>query len=477
VKKKSHTLTEGRSRRVVKHALPAIFGNALEEEVCEPEHPVFISSVYHGRMAATSSRFGEHLNAAEPQTINQIPEQTSEKRDRQQLSDKQNKFECVDCEDKVTFSRKSDSDRHKRLKHSHGDHQHYVCNAKGCFRGQARWSFARSDKLTSHTKATHNLNTIFDQCPIQDCSFGSCTLEVLGVHIQRAHQYQGYEAGRAVLNVTSCKALRCPLWRCGKHVSAKKLLQHITSHAKEEIEAANPSLQLIGLLVQSAPGYDVAIQVVCPVCHTLSTDVEHFTRHVSTAHLYKPGSGGSEHFEKWKAYLRQHWLAVLVSSVNELLPWSSLDRVNTKTGSALGCPSCTFSVTDYFPRHYWDSDQMNKETEVKQHHLSLLRPEAEVVRELYPYRMQILRLWPEFVTHPVFADFDQPQQQSRGGPSRVQPSLSGHRNNDFETTDWTAHTSNQPQHCQSEAQTSLVSHFDDDFEIPDWTTYDFNISM
>jgi hypothetical protein len=43
------------------------------------------------------------------------------------------------------------------------------------------------------------------------------------------------------------------------------------------------------------------------------------------------------------------------------------------------------------------------------HHLSLLRPEAEVVAELYPYRMQILRLYSEFVSHPVFADFDQPQ--------------------------------------------------------------------
>jgi len=42
------------------------------------------------------------------------------------------------------------------------------------------------------------------------------------------------------------------------------------------------------------------------------------------------------------------------------------------------------------------------------HHLDLLSPEAEAVAELYPYRMEMLRLYPEFVSHPVFADFDQP---------------------------------------------------------------------
>jgi hypothetical protein len=50
----------------------------------------------------------------------------------------------------------------------------------------------------------------------------------------------------------------------------------------------------------------------------------------------------------------------------------------------------------------------------------MLRPEAEVVAELYPHRMQILRLYPEFVSHPVFADFDQPQAGI--APSSYKPS-------------------------------------------------------
>jgi hypothetical protein len=46
-----------------------------------------------------------------------------------------------------------------------------------------------------------------------------------------------------------------------------------------------------------------------------------------------------------------------------------------------------------------------------------LRPEVEVVAELHPFRMTILRLWPDFVNHPVFADFDQLPQQSTSASS------------------------------------------------------------
>ena len=48
-----------------------------------------------------------------------------------------------------------------------------------------------------------------------------------------------------------------------------------------------------------------------------------------------------------------------------------------------------------------------KDHSVATHHLSLLRSEAEVIHELRPYRMQILWLYPEFVTHPIFADLEQ----------------------------------------------------------------------
>ena len=35
-----------------------------------------------------------------------------------------------------------------------------------------------------------------------------------------------------------------------------------------------------------------------------------------------------------------------------------------------------------------------------------MRPTEQIIEDLYPFRMQILRLYPDFVTHPIFADFD-----------------------------------------------------------------------
>jgi hypothetical protein len=383
------------------------------------------------------------------------------------------------CKSRRTFKSSYELARHERTQH--GD-KHFVCDAHGCFQGQLPRSFARPDKLTSHIKALHGQQTVFAKCPIADCNFGSCTLDVLGVHIQRLHPDDEY--GRAVLNATSCKTLRCPLWHCGKHCTAKKMLQHITSHAKEEIEAANPSLQLMGLLVQSVPGYAVTIQVICPACRTASASMEHFIRHLSTFHLCTPQSGGSKHFEQWKAYLLQNLDKYRSSArVNKLTPWSSLEIATLSAKRGFRCPSCPFSVAGVGG---YGSDQADKERAIKEHHLSLLRPEAEVVKELYPHRMQILRLWPEFVTHPVFADFDQPRKQSESGPSQAQPSLPGHVHDAFEIPDWTAHdfvpqpafaNLDQPQGGPSEVQPSFSEQFNENFWNTDWTTYDFNASM
>ena len=77
--------------------------------------------------------------------------------------------------------------------------------------------------------------------------------------------------------------------------------------------------------------------------------------------------------------------------------------------------------------------QQKKRALIREHHLSFLRPEAEVISELYPRRMAILRLWPEFVTHPVFADFDQFPQQSTSVPE-TQESYVGQHQDEFEIT-------------------------------------------
>jgi hypothetical protein len=389
------------------------------------------------------------------------------------------------CKNKGTFKSSYELIRH--MKAQHGD-KRFRCDAQGCYKGQLPWSFARPDKLTSHIKAVHGCKTNFARCPADRCKFGPCALDVLGVHLQ--HQHPDHEHGRAILNATPCKTLKCPLWRCGKYVTSKKLLDHLSGHTKADIEAAKQSLESESLLVEfTASGDRSHIHVLCPVCNTINVSVEQFVRHLSSEHLYAPRSGGSEHFEKWKACLAQNLEKIMCRTryFNKILPWSSFKVHTLLAKRDFCCPFCPFSVAGVGRD---GPDQRNKERAIEEHHLSFLRPEAEVVRELYPYRMQILRLWPEFVTHPVFADFDQPQHQSEGGPSETQASSRSHVNDGYEFPDGPAHgllahsvladfdqSQQRSRGGPSERQPPFANQVNDDFEIPDWATYDFNTPM
>lgn len=282
----------------------------------------------------------------------------------------------------------------------------FRCRATGCYNKQLPWTFSRSDKLTAHIKAMHTRDTVFTACPVGGCGFGPHDLETLGVHIERAHK--SCKEGRAVLNASTCKVRKCPLWRCGKHVTARKLLSHVAGHVGNEVLAATSKLESEGLVVlpssdSSQPDHELVITVQCPVCNTMSNDVDDFITHFWTSHLFLPGSGGAEHFVAWKEFLMDLVWHKYRDMIKDGLPWIRLDSFEGYIGIHEGveCPSCGLVI------HNWDREAVRNE--VSAHHLSLLRPEAEVKAELRPYRMQILRLYPEFVSHPVFADFDQPQ--------------------------------------------------------------------
>jgi hypothetical protein len=305
---------------------------------------------------------------------------------RKQKGKKSRQLKCSfeNCTHEGNFSGSYELGRHVRVKHHVGTKK-FVCNAEKCFNKHLRqpWTFARSDKLTAHIKATHTRDTVFAACPVTGCAFGRCTLDPLGVHITSVHQMEILwsakegERVRAFLNASSCKVRKCPLWRCGKHVKAPELLRHVTKHAKNDVLAAIPELEHEGLVVlpvpsssqQSVAQFGLVINVSCPICNTTSEDIDHFITHLWNRHLFLDGSDGADHFIAWRSALIENASKWRHADVR-LLPWSA--------------PASA-------------------------HHLSLLRSETEVVAELYPYRMQILRLYPEFVSHPVFADFDQPQ--------------------------------------------------------------------
>lgn len=232
----------------------------------------------------------------------------------------------------------------------------------------------------------------------------------LWVYIHRSHH--ALEECRAVLNATPCKTRRCPLWRCGKHSTANQLMAHIQTHASNDLEAAKSALETEDFLIESTTQNGIAVHVICPVCHAVSADTIHFMQHLTTDHLQTSNSGGYVHFEKWKAYWNQKTPKLDAAEIKNLLPWSHINGFSTpRRVSEYRCPCCSFSVADIGGFH-WAHGQEDKRALIREHHRSFLRPEAEVVAELYPHRMAILRLLPEFVTHPVFADFDQFSQQS-----------------------------------------------------------------
>lgn len=323
------------------------------------------------------------------------------------------KCDFPDCTHEGTFPRTWELRRHMESKH-HVGAKRFVCCAERCLNKQSQspWAFTRSDKLTAHVKATHNRDTIFAACPIDGCNLGHCTLETLGVHIARAHK--DCEAGRAILNASSCKVRKCPLWRCGKHVKTRDLQGHVAGHPKHDVLAATLELNHEGLVVkhaavssqQDSAHLGLVINVPCPICNTTSDDMDHFVTHFWANHLFLAGSGGADHFKAWKSVLIRH------TPNSDLLPWANLRYwVLSRRGlETIACPSCLLTFGDSGRSRYrMTNSQRAAMDAIFTHHLSLLRPEAEVIAEVFPHRVQILRLYPEFVSHSVFADFDQPQ--------------------------------------------------------------------
>jgi hypothetical protein len=332
-------------------------------------------------------------------------------RARKHTESLQLKCDFEGCTHQGTFPRDWELTRHK-AKHNVGPGS-FVCRAEGCFNKQMPWTFTRSDKLTSHIKAVHTRDTVFAACPIINCNLGRCNLETLGVHIERKHK--NWPEGRAVLNASTCKVRKCPLWRCGKSLTARELPGHVSEHAKDEVMEAISNLKSEGLNAAAISGSSgMIITVSCPICDATSDDIGGFIAHLWTSHLFLAGSDGVDHFAAWKSTLTENTLSPEHAKIASLLPWTAFEghlRFGCRQ-KMFRCSSCLLHCLrgDEGRRDLSESQRAARNA-VSILHLSLLRPEAEVIAELHPHRMQILRLYPEFVSHPVFADFDPPQSE------------------------------------------------------------------
>lgn len=304
------------------------------------------------------------------------------------------KCSVPNCEHEGLFARQFELDRHISTKHS--DHKPFHCGAINCFDKTLPWRFARSDKLANHIRAKHHREVLFADCPADLCDISPRTLEALAVHIQLAHPALSGEA-RAIVSVALGQKRKCPWWRCAKHISCDKLFAHLNDHQPEEIIAAQDSIHFEGFALADTTvtlgALAPLIQIVCPVCKAAVSNFKQFVHHVWASHLFIDASTGPYHFLEWRDTLKRLVRQTSRTSVTDLHPWTALTvDLHYSDTKLFRCPNCRFSSSAY------------SGNSARDHHLTLLRPQEDVVAEMYPVRFQILRLYPESATHPVFHD-------------------------------------------------------------------------
>lgn len=184
----------------------------------------------------------------------------------------------------------------------------------------------------------------------------------------------------------------------------------MSEHTAQEVYAARLSPGFESLVVrrltagvseqEATPNF--SIDVCCPICSILSPNLEQFRHHLLASHVFYDSVYGPGHFHAWKDSLKR-----IVegtddsSSIEALQPWTRLGKLGLFPELIMQCPSCFFFVDD----GHNDTDAAAMNT-IHGHHLALLRSEDATAVEIYPHRMQILRLFPEFISHPVFEDLE-----------------------------------------------------------------------
>jgi hypothetical protein len=294
------------------------------------------------------------------------------------------------CKRKEIFARNFELKRH--IDQKHGGNRLYTCGALGCFKlGSTRWTFPRLDKLTDHIRVAHNYSTTFSGCPVHSCSLVPLPLDVLGVHLRRAHS--GYKAeARAITNATNLNVRRCPLSGCNnKLFGSEEYLIHLESHGAEDLRAANSNACFESIVFEcvNIPGTTsdittgLIVKIACPACKTITPTVDQFKMHLWTNHLFLNPPHNIGHFLAWKDVLKKH-------HIQDIEPWS--ERV-AHLYTSIKCSRCIHSIFTVHDREVAQAQ-----------HPGLLRPTEQIVSELMPFRMQILRLYPDFLTHSIFED-------------------------------------------------------------------------
>ena len=290
----------------------------------------------------------------------------------------------LDCNYEGIFHREYELQRH--IQATHSGTKSFRCPFPGCYDRTEPTAFTRSDKLTSHIRSTHGR----DSGKLLNCCVGLCNqvslpIDLLGVHIIHRHGMLMFEPpfieddkARGLVHAASTAYRQCPLWRCAKPLSLANLMQHLTTHTTGELDDEFEALRSDGYLVSEiANSPFVQVRVQCPVCHQTFIPHEDLQEHIDEEHLIAQGQ--QEHFRKWKKYSKD---SQKLAHTCNFRPWK--EWFTKRRWDVARCPCGVISFRTY----------------MLDHHLSMMVD----VEEIKPYRRAILKLYPDFATHPVWKD-------------------------------------------------------------------------
>ncbi|OCL08970.1 hypothetical protein AOQ84DRAFT_30485 [Glonium stellatum] len=273
------------------------------------------------------------------------------------------------CRSKKTFKRNYELQRHRK---KHDRAETFDCPAVNCkYRGSK--AFYRPDKLKAHVDAAHDENTMF-ACPIAGCLSARTAVSrnILALHI-RNHDHGAckpyWSHFKALENCD--KSRSCPVEGCTQKLDIDSLQEHIMQHGEDERKASH-----IGITIG---GFDPSTAfITCPFldCQIRSQNLTAFHGHINEHTI-----SDIDHFTAWRD-------GISPRMTDNSAPWQIW--VIARADSNIVCPICNTNA-----EFEWDSLRRSVS-----HQLSLLKPP----KELYQYREQILSLYPDFSTHPVFDD-------------------------------------------------------------------------
>lgn len=172
---------------------------------------------------------------------------------------------------------------------------------------------------------------------------------------------------------------------------------HLETHDVNDLRAASSNACFDGLVfdVMASPGnFDIVvpgfrIREACPACSGFCPSFENPKMHIWERHLFLDPLHGARHFLDWQSCLVPFGVATI------LIPWANLRLLFGKEQRAQ-CPTCDHCITESL----FKSNPVLQDAQ----HPDPVKPAELINLELTHVRMQILMLYPDFLSHPIFDD-------------------------------------------------------------------------